>query len=121
MADLARRTKRYPIDLTDEEWAVVEPLLPRPTRRGRPPVVALREVLNAIRYLARADCVQHLPHVGAEWSATPCRRRQRPDRSAFLVHQISRVAPPTLKRCLPRPVLLGPHPFHLGQARAQTP
>ena len=56
MAELARRTKRYPSDLTDEEWAVVEPLLPRPARRGRPPGVELREVLNAIRYLARAGC-----------------------------------------------------------------
>ena len=56
MAERARRTKRYPSDLTDEEWAVVEPLLPQPSRRGRRPGVDLREVLNAIRYLARAGC-----------------------------------------------------------------
>jgi transposase len=68
MADLARRTKRYPSDLTDEEWAVVEPLLPRPMRRGRPPGVDLREVLNAIRYLARAGCGwRMLPHDFGPW------------------------------------------------------
>jgi putative transposase len=68
MAELARRTKRYPSDLTDEEWAVVEPLLPRPARRGRPPGVELREVLNAIRYLARAGCGwRMLPHDFGPW------------------------------------------------------
>ena len=48
--------RRYPTDLTDEEWERVEPLLPRPARRGRRPGVDLREVVNAIRYLARAGC-----------------------------------------------------------------
>jgi transposase len=54
MAELGRKTKRYPSDLTDEEWARIEPLLPKPSRRGRKPSVALREVLNAIRYMARS-------------------------------------------------------------------
>ena len=45
--------QRYPTDLTDTEWIVIEPLLPRPARRGRRRSVELREVLNAIRYLAR--------------------------------------------------------------------
>ncbi len=47
---------RYPTDLTDAEWERVRPLLPRPAKRGREPVVDLREILNAIRYLARAGC-----------------------------------------------------------------
>ena len=54
MAGLGRKTKRYPSDLTDEEWARIEPLLPKPSRRGRKPEVDLREVLNAIRYMARS-------------------------------------------------------------------
>ena len=54
MADLGRKTKRYPSDLTDEEWVQIEPLLPKPSRRGRKPAVDLREVLNAIRYMARS-------------------------------------------------------------------
>lgn len=56
MAEIERKTKRYPTDLTNEEWATVEPLLPPPARTGREREVDLREVLNAIRYLARTGC-----------------------------------------------------------------
>ena len=55
MADLERRSKRYPTDLTDEEWALVLPFLPAPQGRGRKPATDLREVLNALRYLARTS------------------------------------------------------------------
>ncbi len=48
--------RRYPTDLTDAEWERVRPLLPRPAKRGRKPGVDLREILSAIRYLARAGC-----------------------------------------------------------------
>ena len=48
------RGRRYPTDLTDAEWEQVTPLLPKPPRRGRTPGVDLREVLNAIRYMARS-------------------------------------------------------------------
>ena len=54
MADIAKKTKRYPSDLTDEEWERVAPLLPGRSRKGRKPAVDLREVLNAIRYMARS-------------------------------------------------------------------
>ncbi|MBX6375183.1 MAG: IS5 family transposase [Acetobacteraceae bacterium] len=54
MDEIARKTRRYPSDLTDEEWAQVEPLMPKPPRRGRKPSVDLREMLNAIRYLPRS-------------------------------------------------------------------
>lgn len=54
MARTELKTKRYPTDLTDEEW---KPLLPKPDERGRKPSVDLREVLNAIRYMTRTgDC-----------------------------------------------------------------
>ena len=53
MAVIERRTKRYPTDLTDEEWAQIAPLLPPPAKRGRKPEVDLRAVLNAIRYMTR--------------------------------------------------------------------
>ena len=48
--------RRYPSDLTDAEWERIKPLLPKPARRGRKPKVDLCEILNAIRYLARAGC-----------------------------------------------------------------
>jgi transposase len=54
MAAIARKTKRYPTDLTDEEWDRIKSLMPKPPKRGRPPVVDLREMLNAIRYMARS-------------------------------------------------------------------
>src|SRR5271166_2430305 len=54
MAKIEKKTKRYPSDLTDEEWARIEPLLPRASKAGRPIEVDLREVLNAIRYMARS-------------------------------------------------------------------
>lgn len=47
-----RRSPRHPTDLTDTEWILIEPLLPRSAKRRRRRSVDLREVLNAIRYLA---------------------------------------------------------------------
>ena len=48
------RRRRYPTDPTDAEWEVIRPLLPPPAGRGGPPKADMREVLNAIRYLARS-------------------------------------------------------------------
>ena len=50
------RGRRYPTDLTAAEWEAVQPFLPKPLPRGRPWEVDLREILNAIRYLARTGC-----------------------------------------------------------------
>ena len=54
MAEIARKTKRYPTDLTDAEWDQIKPLLPKAARRGRKPKTDMREVMNAIRYMARS-------------------------------------------------------------------
>ncbi len=62
MARIEKKTRRYPSDLTDEEWCAIEPLLPKPDRRGRKRVVDLREILNAIRYMVRS---------GIEWRMMP--------------------------------------------------
>jgi putative transposase len=54
--------KPYPSDLTDEQWAVIEPLIPVYST-GRPRVHDMREILNAIFYLNRAGCPwDMLPH-----------------------------------------------------------
>jgi putative transposase len=55
MATIERKTKRYPTDLTDEEWERIAPLLPKPARRGRKPGVDLREVLTAPRRFSRSQ------------------------------------------------------------------
>jgi len=54
--------KAYPSDLTDAQWAILEPLIPVATT-GRPRIVDIREVLNAIFYQARSGCQwDMLPH-----------------------------------------------------------
>jgi putative transposase len=54
--------KPYPSDLTDEQWAIIEPLIPVHAV-GRPRKVDMREVLNAIFYLNRSGCQwDMLPH-----------------------------------------------------------
>jgi putative transposase len=54
--------KPYPSDLTDDQWAIIEPLIPVNTT-GRPREVDMREVLNAIFYLNRSGCQwDMLPH-----------------------------------------------------------
>lgn len=57
--------KAYPSDLTDEQWALVEPLIPpaRTEQGGRPREVNMREVVNAILYINRSGCQwDMLPH-----------------------------------------------------------
>jgi len=77
MAAIERKTKRYPTDLTDEDWERVTRLLPKPAKRGRKPEVDLREVLNAIRYMTRLDGGWRvLPKDFPPWQ-TVCRRFRR--------------------------------------------
>jgi transposase len=47
---------RYPSDLTDEEWSLVEPLIPPAKHGGRHREVNVREVVNAIMYLLSTGC-----------------------------------------------------------------
>jgi transposase len=47
---------RYASNTTDEEWALIEPLLPAPSERGRPRETAMRKVVNAIFYIAQSGC-----------------------------------------------------------------
>src|SRR2546428_7959308 len=58
--------KVYPSDLTDEQWAIVEPMIPpakQNPRGGRPREVDMREILNTIFYLNRSGCQwDMLPH-----------------------------------------------------------
>jgi transposase len=54
-----RRGLRYASDLSDAEWAVVEPLIPPAKRGGRPRDVNVREVLNAIFYVLSTGCQWH--------------------------------------------------------------
>lgn len=53
-AQVAR--KAYRTDLTDEQWALIEPVLPAPKRIGRPPKVNFREIINTLFYQAKTGC-----------------------------------------------------------------
>jgi putative transposase len=55
--------KPYPSDLTDEQWAILEPLIPPAKPGGAPRTVDMREVLNTLFYQNRAGCQwDMLPH-----------------------------------------------------------
>ncbi len=59
----------YSCTLTDQQWRLIEPLLPAP-RRGRPRVHPLRQVLDTIWYVLRTGCAWRLiPNDLAPWHA----------------------------------------------------
>jgi putative transposase len=49
------RTQRYPSDLSDEQWALVEPMIPVHPG-GRPRKTSMRDVLDAVFYVLRTGC-----------------------------------------------------------------
>ena len=51
---------RYASDVSDEEWALLEPHLPAPCLTGRPRAWELREIVNAIFYVLRSGCAWRL-------------------------------------------------------------
>src|SRR5207237_9494132 len=51
-----REGQRYASDVTDAEWALIEPHMPAVKRLGRPRETELRAVLDAILYIARTGC-----------------------------------------------------------------
>jgi putative transposase len=50
---MEQEEKRYPSDLTEAEWAILEPLVPRAKPGGHPRTVNIREVVNGIFYVLR--------------------------------------------------------------------
>lgn len=51
-----RDMPRYASDLTDREWALIERFMPPVNRIGRPRTADLREVMNAMQYMAATGC-----------------------------------------------------------------
>ena len=47
---------RYPSDLTDEEWSLIEPLIPPAKRGGRRREVVMRQVVNGVMYVLSTGC-----------------------------------------------------------------
>src|SRR3712207_3981842 len=66
MPGMMRRA--YQTDLSDAEWALIEPHLPTPRAPGRPRVHPLREILDAVFYVVRGGCAWRLlPHDFPPW------------------------------------------------------
>ena len=57
-----RSRLRYPSDLTDEEWALVAPLIPPAKRGGNKRHINVRDVMNGIMYVLSRGC---------QWRAIP--------------------------------------------------
>ncbi len=57
-----RPTDGYETDLTDAEWSVIEPLIPPPSKMGRPRTLNMRKVVNAIQFMLGTGC---------QWRAIP--------------------------------------------------
>ena len=62
--DYKRDGGRYESGVTDKEWAIIEPMIPKQGRLGRPRQTDLREVFNAIEYVLATGC---------QWRALPAR------------------------------------------------
>ena len=50
------KRQAYDSDLSDEEWAILEPHIPTAKVGGRPRSVDMREIMNAIFYILRGGC-----------------------------------------------------------------
>jgi transposase len=62
------RTRPYASDLSDKEWALLEPLLESVERRGRPPKWPARRVADAVCYLLLSGCAwRMLPREYPPW------------------------------------------------------
>ena len=60
--------RKYPSDLTDEQWQLIEPLLPPSSRVGRPRRICRRRIMNAILYVNRTGCQwRQLPSDFPNW------------------------------------------------------
>jgi putative transposase len=84
-------TQPYDTDLTDRQFALLEPLLPKRKRTGRPPA-NLRDVLDGIFYLVRSGCQWRLlPHDFPPWSTVHTwYRRWRKDGTWERLHEALR-------------------------------
>jgi transposase len=60
---------KYPSDLTDDQWALIEPMVPAVRRGGRPAEHSRRRIVEAILYVVRTGCAwRQLPHDFPPWA-----------------------------------------------------
>ena len=86
-------TRRH--DLTDVQWAALEPLLPVPRRPGRPPTWTKRQLIDGIRWRVRAGTPwRDIPDCYGSWAAAYAlfRRWQRDGTWARMLTALQAVA-----------------------------
>jgi putative transposase len=85
---MARQRLSYTTDLTDEEWQILQPLLPPVKSGGRPRKYPMREVLNGIQYVLRGGGAWRLmPHDLPHWqTAYQTFRAWRQDGTWLRIH-----------------------------------
>jgi transposase len=57
-----RSKQRYPSDLTDEEWAIIGPMIPPAKHGGNKRTVVVRDVVNGLMYILSTGC---------QWASLP--------------------------------------------------
>ena len=72
-----RDNLRYPSDLTDEEWVLIEPMIPPARRGGRPRKQDMREVMNGVMYILTTGC---------QWRSVP---KDLPPRSTIFEYFVA--------------------------------
>lgn len=98
--ELARENLPYASSLTDTEWALIAPLLPEPSRIGRPWRWPLRAILDGIQYVLRTGCA---------WRQLPLDPHPELVEGSTLVHRSPLVPAPVEGRCVRAP---RPRPHH---------
>jgi len=92
MASSPRSSRLYPSDLTDQQWALIQPLLPPPSIGGRPEKHPRRQLVDAIFYVVRTGCSwRQLPHDFPPWQTVFWYfKRWRADGSVHRIHDALR-------------------------------
>jgi len=87
-----RSKLRYPSDLTQEEWALVMPLIPPAKRGGNRRHVDEREIVNALMYILSTGC---------QWRALPNCSCPTPGLTVFFsVKPMTRLSPKRQNRAI---------------------
>jgi putative transposase len=67
---MIEQRRKYPTDLTEAQWRLVEPVVPPAKPDGYNRRYSLREILNGISYVLRTGCAwRHVPHDLPHWEA----------------------------------------------------
>lgn len=100
----AMKNAIYPTDLTDAQWQLLEKLLPKPKRRGRPRT-PLRQIVNALLYVVKSGCHWRLlPQTFPPWQTVYHIFRQwcrNPRLAALHSRLVAQVRQQQGKRCRP--------------------